>query len=120
MEKGIPYLGIAKNGLVVRSSLGEDTIFEASCAEECHHIVHVWKMACARLVSHAVSGNGELMISEYFNEVRVNKKVNMHSFSVAHESLFFSKGYVDGGIYSPNILQTEKTSAMHESYQEQY
>ncbi|KAL3816181.1 hypothetical protein ACHAXA_007299 [Cyclostephanos tholiformis] len=54
--------------LLIRSSLREDYIFEASCAEERDHIVHLLKIATARLVSHAVAGNGDLMIKEYFNE----------------------------------------------------
>lgn len=54
--------------LLVRSSLGEDYVFEASCPEERDHIVHLWKMVTARLVSHAVAGNGDLMIREFFNE----------------------------------------------------
>lgn len=54
--------------LLVRSSLAEDYLFEASCPEERDVIVHLLKMSTARLVSHAVSGNGDLMIKEYFNE----------------------------------------------------
>lgn len=54
--------------LIVRSSLGEDYMFEASCPEERDHIIHLLKMVTARLVSHAVVGNGDLMIHEYFNE----------------------------------------------------
>ena len=54
--------------LLVRSSLGDDYVFEAACPEERDMIVHLWKMTTARLVSHAVSGNGEAMIKEYFNE----------------------------------------------------
>ena len=69
--------------LVVRSSLGEDYIFEASCREERDHIVHLWKMATARLVSHAVVGNGDLMIREFFNE-----------------------GFVEGGIYA-SLISTD-------------
>ena len=53
---------------LIRSSLREDYMFEASCAEERDHIVHLLKLATARLVSHAVSENGDLMIKEYFNE----------------------------------------------------
>ena len=53
---------------LIRSSLREDYMFEASCAEERDHIVHLLKLATARLVSHAVTGNGDLMIKEYFNE----------------------------------------------------
>ena len=54
--------------ILVCSSLGDNYIFEASCAEERDHIVHLWKMATARLVSHAVVGNGGLMLEEYFND----------------------------------------------------
>ena len=54
--------------LLVRSSLAEDYLFEASCPEERDVIVHLLKMSTARLVSHAVSGNGDAMIKEYFNE----------------------------------------------------
>ena len=54
--------------LLVRTSLGSDYVFEASCSEERDTIVHLWKMTTARLVSHAVSGNGDLMIKEFFNE----------------------------------------------------
>lgn len=54
--------------LLVRSSLDEDYLFEASCQEERDVIVHLLKMSTARLVSHAVSGNGDAMIKEYFNE----------------------------------------------------
>lgn len=54
--------------LLVRSSLGQDYVFEASCPEERDRIVHLWKITTARLVSHAVVGNGDLMIKEYFNE----------------------------------------------------
>ena len=57
--------------LVVRSSLGEDYLFEASCSQERDHIVHLIKMATARLVSHAVVGNSDLMIQEFFNEESV-------------------------------------------------
>ncbi len=54
--------------LLIRSSLQEDYIFEASSAEERDHIVHLLKMATARLVSHAMEKNGDLMIEEYFHE----------------------------------------------------
>ncbi|EJK73935.1 hypothetical protein THAOC_04419 [Thalassiosira oceanica] len=42
--------------LVVRSRLGDDFIFEASCAEESLHIVNSLKIVSARLMSHAVVG----------------------------------------------------------------
>lgn len=54
--------------ILLRSSIGEDFVFEASCPEERDLIVHLWKMTTARLVSHAVSSNGEAMVKEYFNE----------------------------------------------------
>ena len=47
--------------LVVRSSLGDDFVFEASCAAECASIVHALKMVTARLVSHAVVGTSTLI-----------------------------------------------------------
>ncbi|KAL3764376.1 hypothetical protein ACHAW5_005117 [Stephanodiscus triporus] len=59
--------------LLIRSSLREDYTFEASCAEERDHIAHLLKMATARLVSHAVAGNGDLMIKEYFNEGHISE-----------------------------------------------
>ena len=54
--------------LLVRSSLGEDYVFEASCPEERDHVVHLLKITTARLVSHAAVGNGNGMVHEYFNE----------------------------------------------------
>lgn len=48
--------------LLVRSSLGEDYTFEASCPEERDSIIHLLKIATARLVSHAVVGNGEPLL----------------------------------------------------------
>ncbi|KAL7472504.1 hypothetical protein ACHAXS_012878 [Conticribra weissflogii] len=58
--------------ILLRSSLGDDYFFEASCKEERDRIVHLWKMTTARLVSHAVVGDGEKMIEEFFNESRVS------------------------------------------------
>jgi len=58
--------------ILIRSSLGDDYLFEASCKEERDRIVHLWKMTTARLVSHAVVGDGERMIEEFFNESRVS------------------------------------------------
>lgn len=58
--------------ILLRSSLGDDYFFEASCKEERDRIVHLWKMTTARLVSHAVVGDGERMIEEFFNESRVS------------------------------------------------
>lgn len=69
--------------LLVRSSLGEDYIFEASCTEERDQIVNLLKIATARLVSHAVVGNGELMLNE-----------------------FFSDGFVDGGMHT-SLISTD-------------
>mmetsp|Transcript_21387 Transcript_21387/g.38309 ORF Transcript_21387/g.38309 Transcript_21387/m.38309 type:complete len:161 (-) Transcript_21387:68-550(-) len=65
-----PPMLIAKPNclLVVRSSLGADYLFEASCPQERDHIVHLLKVVTARLVSHAVVGNGDLMVEEFFNE----------------------------------------------------
>ena len=73
-EKQTPFLPMAKPNclLLVRSSLGEDYLFEASCPEERDRIVQLWKMTTARLVSHAVIGNGEMMVREFFNELKVS------------------------------------------------
>ena len=57
--------------IAVRSSVGHDYLFEASCPEERDRIIHLWKMTTARLVSHAVSGNSELMMREFFNEAAI-------------------------------------------------
>ncbi len=57
--------------LLIRSSLNEDFIFEASCLAERDHIVHLLKIATARLVSHAVAGNGDLLLKEFFNDEHV-------------------------------------------------
>ena len=57
--------------IAVRSSVGNDFLFEASCPEERDRIVHLWKMTTARLVSHAVVGNTEMMMKEYFNEAAI-------------------------------------------------
>jgi len=51
-----PLLTDMNRLLVVRSSLGDDFIFESSCAEESVGIVHALKTVTARLVSHAVVG----------------------------------------------------------------
>lgn len=69
-QKGTSVMGLTNPNslLLIRSSLREDYMFEASCVEERDHIVHLLKMATARLVSHAVEGNGDLMIEEYFHE----------------------------------------------------
>ncbi|KAL7554985.1 hypothetical protein ACHAWF_018630 [Thalassiosira exigua] len=77
-EASLPPMSKPDCLILVRSSLGEDYIFEASCPEERDHIAHLWKMATARLVSHAVVGNGDLMIEEFFHEC-----------------------FVAGGVYSP-------------------
>eukprot|EP00585_Thalassiosira_rotula_P017094 CAMPEP_0196192726 /NCGR_PEP_ID=MMETSP0911-20130528/49166_1 /TAXON_ID=49265 /ORGANISM="Thalassiosira rotula, Strain GSO102" /LENGTH=157 /DNA_ID=CAMNT_0041464929 /DNA_START=597 /DNA_END=1070 /DNA_ORIENTATION=- len=82
MNKGsqmkAPPMPIAKPNclLVVRSSIGADYLFEASCPEERDHIVHLLKMTTARLVSHAVVGNGDTMVREFFNEDFVAGGVN--------------------------------------------
>ena len=57
--------------IAVRSSLGQDYLFEASCPEERDRIIHLWKMATARLVSHAVAGNIDMMMQEFFNEAAI-------------------------------------------------
>lgn len=57
--------------LLIRSSLEEDFIFEASCLAERDHIVHLLKITTARLVSHAVAGNGDLLLKEFFNDEHV-------------------------------------------------
>eukprot|EP00986_Skeletonema_menzelii_P019475 scaffold28145_cov154-Skeletonema_menzelii.AAC.1 len=57
--------------IAVRSSVGQDYLFEASCPEERDRIIHLWKMTTARLVSHAVAGNSELMMREFFNEAAI-------------------------------------------------
>lgn len=57
--------------LLIRSSLDDDYIFEASCLAERDHIVHLLKLATARLVSHAVAGNSDLLIKEYFNNEQI-------------------------------------------------
>ena len=54
--------------IAVRSSVGQDYLFEALCPEERDRIIHLWKMSTARLVSHAVVGNTDMMMQEYFNE----------------------------------------------------
>lgn len=71
MSLPCPLLTDLNRLLVVRSSLGDDFIFEASCAEESLRIVNSLKMVTARLVSHAVVGHGELMVNEFFNEAYV-------------------------------------------------
>ena len=63
-----PMMAKPNSLLLVRTSLGSDYVFEAPCPEERDAIVHLLKMTTARLVSHAVSGNGDLMIKEFFNE----------------------------------------------------
>lgn len=57
--------------LLIRSSLDEDFIFEASCLAERDYIVHLMKIATARLVSHAVAGNGDMLLKEFFNDEHV-------------------------------------------------
>jgi hypothetical protein len=57
--------------IAVRSSVGQDFLFEASCPEERDRIVHLWKMTTARLVSHAVTGNIQMMMQEFFNETAI-------------------------------------------------
>ena len=54
--------------IAVRSSVGQDYLFEASCQEERDRIIHLWKMTTARLVSHAMVGNSDMMMREFFNE----------------------------------------------------
>lgn len=58
--------------IAVRSSVGQDYLFEASCPEERDRIVHLWKMTTARLVSHAVAGNICMMMEEFFNEAAIS------------------------------------------------
>ncbi len=54
--------------IAVRSSVGQEYLFEASCPEERDRIIHLWKMTTARLVSHSVMGNSAMMMREFFNE----------------------------------------------------
>ena len=75
-QPNAPQLAKPNCLLLVRSSLGDDYFFEASCPEERDRVVHLWKMATARLVSHAVVGDGERMIQEFFNECKVAGGVN--------------------------------------------
>lgn len=57
--------------IAVRSSIGQDYLFEASCPEERDHIMHLWKMTTARLVSHDAMGNWNMMMREFFNGVAI-------------------------------------------------
>lgn len=58
--------------IVVKSSLGRDYYFEASYSAERDHILHLWKMTTARLVSYAATQSTEQMMQEFFNEYSVN------------------------------------------------
>lgn len=57
--------------IAVRTSIGQDYLFEASCPEERDRIMHLWKMTTARLVSHAAMDNSNMMMREFFNGVAI-------------------------------------------------